>query len=103
MSRASTSLGRHSKQDVDGRGEAGPDERIYFFFAKKNPARLRGATIPAGRPCERRDPYGADSRLAVGAGPFLTFEARGYGSLRSQGRPVEKIRQNIPPPQSFPI
>ncbi len=32
--------------------------------------------------------------------PFFTFEARGYGSLRSQGRPVWKIPYAIALPAS---
>src|SRR6266704_371096 len=51
------------------------------------------------RPCERRDPSVsaialiAASRTLVSAPeqrPFIHFEARGYGSLRSQGRPAER-------------
>ena len=29
--------------------------------------------------------------MALEQRPFFTFEARGYGSLRSQGRPVESL------------
>src|ERR1700760_3962614 len=45
--------------------------------------------LSASRPCGRRDPYGEDSRLNAAEEVFFTFEARGYGSLRSQGRPAE--------------
>src|SRR5665213_2990618 len=47
--------------------------------------------VSTSRPCERRDPYGAESRFGTGAEAFFTFEARGDGSLRSQGRPVESL------------
>jgi hypothetical protein len=46
---------------------------------------------PTSRPCERRDPYCEDSRYGTWRRPFFTFEARGYGSLRSQGRPSHTI------------
>ena len=38
---------------------------------------LRDAST--SRPCERRDPYGADSRFGTGAEVFFTSEARGDG------------------------
>src|SRR5260221_6693952 len=49
------------------------------------------------RPCERRDPSVSAIALIAAARtlvsaleqrPFVTFEARGDGSLRSQGRPL---------------
>src|SRR6266478_3034138 len=43
---------------------------------------LRDAST--SRPCERRDPYSADSRFGTGAEAFFTSEARGDGSLRSR-------------------
>src|SRR6266581_2428197 len=52
------------------------------------------------RPCERRDPSVnaialiAAARTLVSAleqRPFFTFGARGDGSLRSQGRPAERL------------
>src|SRR6266550_4760661 len=51
------------------------------------------------RPCERRDPSVSAIALIAAARtlvsaleqkPFFTFEARGDGSLRSQGRPAER-------------
>src|SRR5882724_827341 len=52
------------------------------------------------RPCERRDPSVSAIALIAAARtlvsaleqrPFFTFEARGDGSLRSQGRPAERL------------
>src|SRR5260221_10597154 len=51
------------------------------------------------RPCERRDPSVSAIALIAAARtlvsaleqrPFFAFEARGDGSLRSQGRPAER-------------
>ena len=47
--------------------------------------------MSTSRPCERRDPYGEDFRFGNGGKAFLTFEDRGYGFLRSQGRPAESL------------
>src|SRR6266702_4716320 len=63
----------------------------------------RGAMhdVSTSRPCERRDPSVSAIALiaalrtlvsALEQRPFFTFEARGDGSLRSQGRPAERER-----------
>src|SRR6266700_6350778 len=60
---------------------------------------LRSVTGSSTRTCERRDPSVSAIALIAAARtlvstleprPFFTFEARGDGSLRSQGRPAEK-------------
>ena len=52
------------------------------------------------RPCERREPQRERKALIAAARtlasaleqrPFFIFEAGGYGSLRSQGRPAERL------------
>ena len=46
------------------------------------------------RPCERRDPYAAAAVWEMlSAGFFATTQIRGYGSLRSQGRPRFRLTQ----------
>src|SRR6202030_2448389 len=56
--------------------------------------------VSTSRPCERRDPSVSAIALiaasrtlvsALGQRPFFTFEARGDGSLLSQGRPAESL------------
>src|ERR1700694_368213 len=42
-------------------------------------------------PANAGDPYGADSHFGNGAEAFFAFEARGDGSLRSQGRPAKSL------------
>jgi len=55
--------------------------------------------VSTSRPCERRDPSVSAIALiaaprtlvsALEQRPFFTSEARGDGSLRSQGRPAER-------------
>src|SRR5713101_7160592 len=64
--------------------------------------------ISTSRPCERRDPYGEDSRFGTGAEAFFTFEARGDGSLRSQGRPTgssceaDRLNARLDSPYAIP-
>ena len=64
---------------------------MEFFYAVRTRTLFVSRDISTGRPCERRDPYGEDSRFGAGAEAFFSFEARGYGSLRSQGRPAESL------------
>ena len=56
--------------------------------------------VSMSRPCERRDPSVSAIALIAAARtlvsvpeqrPFFAFEARGDGSLRSQGRPAESL------------
>src|SRR5260370_37228294 len=56
--------------------------------------------VSMSRPCERRDPSVSAIALIAAARtlvsaleqrPFFTFEARGYGSLRSQGGLAERL------------
>src|SRR5450432_330925 len=58
-----------------------PLRRSDMFFSLRS---LLGR--PQRRPCERRDPYAAASRLGYMLEAFYIVEAGGYGSLRSQGR-----------------
>src|SRR5260370_8218327 len=64
---------------------------MEIFYAVRTRTLFVSRDISTSRPCERRDPYGADSRFGAGAEAFFTFEARGDGSLRSQGRLVETL------------
>src|SRR5258708_25003299 len=44
------------------------------------------------RPCERRDPYAVNLLFCGGVSCFSPTKAGGYGSLRSQGRRVRRLR-----------
>jgi hypothetical protein len=54
-----------------------------------NESSLRTQGPQRERNCAHRG--GEDSRFGTGADAFFHFEARGDGSLRSQGRPVEGL------------
>ena len=46
---------------------------MEFFYAVRTRTLFGSHDISTGRPCERRDPYGEDSRFGTGAEAFFHF------------------------------